>query len=105
MKIYISGPITNNPNYREDFAKAKIKIENDFKGMTEIINPAALSDVLPPSSTHDDFMRVCCELIEMADAVYMLKGWEASKGACIEYGYALAKDLIIIREEDNEEDN
>ena len=35
-------------------------------------------------------------MLDIADAIYMMTGWEKSKGACIEYGYAQAKDKKII---------
>lgn len=37
-------------------------------------------------------------LIDMCGALYMLNGWEKSCGANREYGYALAKDMIILKE-------
>ena len=37
-------------------------------------------------------------LLNMCDAIYMLKGWEKSRGANREYGYALASDKIIVME-------
>ena len=61
----------------------------------EIINPTVLS-ALP--LTYDEYMNLDLQLLDMCGAVYMLDGWEKSKGACIEYGYALAKDLIVLEE-------
>lgn len=43
-------------------------------------------------------MRLDLHLMDLCEAVYMLKGWQESKGANREYGYALAKDKIIIFE-------
>jgi hypothetical protein len=62
----------------------------------QIINPTML--VLPESCTHDDYMNIDLMLLDLADAIYMLKGWEKSKGACIEYGYARAKNKMILME-------
>lgn len=47
-------------------------------------------------------MEIDLCLLELCDAICMLKGWQESKGANREYGYALAKDITIIREEDLE---
>lgn len=42
MKVYISGAITNNPNYKKDFALAE-KIAK--KCGYEVVNPASLGEV------------------------------------------------------------
>lgn len=94
MRIYISGPITNVPDYKEKFSKAEQKLK-EMHPEADIINPTVLSD-LP--LTYDEYMDLDLRLLDMCGAVYMLHGWEKSKGACIEYGYALAKDLIILNE-------
>lgn len=98
-RIYISGPITGNKNYMVDFLQAEKKLLESFRGEAEVINPARILHELPESATWTECMRLCYKLLDMADAVYMLPGWTKSKGACIEYGYALAKDKMLIKEE------
>ena len=95
MKIYISGAITNVPDYKENFARAEEKLKAEYPE-AEIINPTVL-DALP--LTYDEYMELDLKLLDMCGAIYMLNGWEKSKGACIEYGYALAKDKIILLEQ------
>lgn len=95
MIIYLSGPITGVSNYREKFEKAAEKWSG---GGNKIINPAALDEVLHDGATWGDYMSICMRLLDMAEAVVLLKGWEGSRGANREYGYALAKDLIILEE-------
>lgn len=38
-------------------------------------------------------------MLGMCGSIYMLKGWEKSCGANREYGYALAKDMTVILEQ------
>ena len=38
-------------------------------------------------------------MMDMCDTIYLLKGWEKSKGANQEYRYALAKCYTILKEE------
>lgn len=96
MRIYISGPITGVLDYKEKFARAEEKIKANHPD-AEVINPTMI--VLPESCKHEDYMKIDFMLLNLADAIYMLNGWELSKGACMEYGYAIAKDLIILEDE------
>ena len=95
MKIYISGAISNTDDYMERFAKAE-------KELTEqgysVVNPAKVNAQLPEDTTYDEYMKMCFCMLDMADSIYMLSNYENSKGACMEYGYAMAKDMIIMYE-------
>ena len=94
MRIYISGPITNTPDYISNFSVAEQKLKSEYPN-AEIINPTVL-DKLPLE--YDEYMKLDLMLLDMCDAIYMMNGWEKSKGACIEFGYAVAKELIILSE-------
>ena len=91
MRIYISGPITNVPDYKEKFARAEQNLKAKYPN-EEIINPTVL-DKLPLE--YYEYMKLDLMLLDMCDAIYMMNGWEKSKGACIEFGYALAKGKAI----------
>lgn len=41
-------------------------------------------------------MKLDMTLLNMCDEIYMLKGWQKSCGANREYGFALAKGMVII---------
>ena len=94
-RVYISGAMTGVQNYQESFDKAenKLILENGYK----VINPAHIDDVMP-NADYEDYMVVDMFLLDMCDAIYMLKGWEKSCGANREYGYALAKGMEIMFE-------
>ena len=91
MRIYISGPITNNPEYMEQFAKAAETIA--ARGY-KYINPAELGKVLPDAEW-EDYMVIACELLQKADAITMLAGWDKSKGARFEGVLAFVNRLPI----------
>ena len=97
MKIYISGAITNNPSYKEDFERAEDYLQREYPS-ADIINPALVNSFLPKSTTYEEYMRMSFCMLDMADSIYMLSNYENSKGACMEYGYALAKGMIIMYE-------
>ena len=89
MKIYISGKITGDHDYKAKFEKAADAI-TQF-GHTPI-NPATAPDGL----TAQDYMRLSFAEIDAADMVVFLKDWADSKGASIERAYCeyINKPLI-----------
>ena len=43
-------------------------------------------------------MQMSMTMLKMCNAIYMLKGWEDSKGARLEYNYAIENNYKIIFE-------
>ena len=87
-KIYISGKITNNANYKAEFEAAELALK--IAGF-QPVNPA--EEYLPDGATWADYMRQDIKLLCDCDAIYMLNGWRESAGAKIEH--KLAQDLGI----------
>ena len=97
MRVYISGAITFNPDYKEDFASAEEKLtENGI----EVFNPAKTDAVLPKCMTYAEIMKIDLDLLDMCDAIFMLNGWQYSKGAKIELEHAIKNDKKIYLETD-----
>lgn len=94
-RIYISGKITGTNDYMERFNKAEIEMINqDY----EVVNPATMLDHLPTSTTHKEYMHVSYALLDICDGIYLMDGWRDSKGAVMEYDYALEKGLMVLYE-------
>lgn len=87
-KIYISGKITGDSGYIEKFKAAEKEVRQQYKGC-EIINPAAIMQTMPESTTHGEYMKISLCLLDMCDSIYMLPDWKESKGANMEYRRAL----------------
>ncbi|AOT26266.1 DUF4406 domain-containing protein [Vibrio anguillarum] len=84
-KIYIAGPMTGLPEFNKpEFFKAEFKLKCESY---TVLNPA----ILPDGLQHHEYMEICLPMVRVSNAVYMLKGWEKSKGAVMEHEYA--KDL------------
>ena len=97
MRIYISGAMAKRPDtYKEEFAKAEKEITE--KGYT-VINPAWL----PKGLDKNRYMPICMAMVDAADAIYMMKGWEDSKGARLEKAYAEYQDKLVLYEERSED--
>lgn len=83
MIYYIAGPMTGMPDYnRPAFHRAAAGLR--AKGHT-VINPA----LLPTELGDKAYLPICTAMIDAADAVYLLDGWQSSMGAVAEQNYAL----------------
>lgn len=100
--IYISGQITNCPNYEEQFEQAEQYLMKRYPGAI-IINPAKLNKKYP-KSTWRDYMLIDIDALHNCQMMYMIDNWRVSKGACIEYGFGLAEHKTILFENPNCED-
>lgn len=77
MKIYISGKIAGDPDYKGKFARAAAQLEQ--QGAT-VINPATA----PEGLAKLDYMRICFAEMEAVDYVVFLPDWVESAGAKLE---------------------
>lgn len=98
MKIYISGPITGVSNFKRRFTAAAAAIR---KLGHDPINPALCE--LPKGATWADYMRQDLKLLLGCEAVYMLRGWQKSRGAQLEHSTAQALELKIIYQREADE--
>lgn len=84
-RAYISGAITNNENYMQQFETAEKRLQ---AAGYEVINPAKILKPLEDICTYDELMNLCIGLLNIANCIVMLDGWKRSRGANREYGYA-----------------
>lgn len=89
MKVYIAGPISGYKNFNRTTFRL-IAEELKHRGY-EPIHTADMPDGLD----YEEYMEKSFELIDRADAVYLLPNWYASKGAVREIYFAHTKGLPI----------
>lgn len=94
MKIYISGKITGTTDYIQRFESAEKALSKYYT----VINPAKVNAQLPKEPTWEEYMKMSMCMLEMCDAIYMLKRWEDSKGAKLEYEFANSHNYKIFFE-------
>lgn len=93
--IFISGPITGIKNYKDKFNEAEKYLQNN--GFVNIINPAKVAEALPADAIkYEDFLKIDLQMLNACSMIYMLKGWDNSKGACKEHEYAINHGIDII---------
>lgn len=95
-RIYISGAITGTDDYLKRFAEAEADLT--AKGYS-VINPAKVNEQMPKETTYDEYMKMSMCMLEMCDSIYMLSGWQKSKGANMELNRAKELNLSIAYQE------
>ena len=108
MRIYISGAMTSDPNYREKFEAAEEWICKKFAN-AEVVNPARLSRELeesrgakPDSLPRAEYLKRDIKALIECDSLMAIPGFEKSAGAMLEMNIALALRQSVgqISEED-----
>jgi hypothetical protein len=97
-KIYLSGPITGREEkeYKADFNNAELYLT----GLGyDVINPT--SEVVIENGSWEDYMKRDLVLLLRCDYIYLLDGWEYSKGARLEYNIACDVGIIPLRLDEN----
>lgn len=97
MRFYISGPITGTKGYLKHFSAAERQLKDQGH---EAVNPAKNGYVMPPTTSHKEYMKVSIAQLSCCDGILMLKGWKKSEGAREEFCYAVDHKMPIIFEED-----
>lgn len=87
-KIYIAGKITGDPNYKAKFEKAAEAYRQ--KGYV-VLTPSWMPQGMQPA----DYMRICFAMIDTADVVAFLPGYETSPGAQVELQYCFYVDKDV----------
>lgn len=105
MKIYIAGPMTGIPEHNfPAFNEAATLIRALGH---EIINPAEMDG---PDFDHNNpapwqaYLKRDLVLLVNCDAIYLLPGWDSSRGAGLEYQVAITLGLKAYHNIDHIED-
>jgi hypothetical protein len=100
-KIYISGPITGNNTYVQDFSKGAEYAKKKL-GFTEVVNPAE-PILFSPYNEYEDYIKRDLKWLLDCSDILMLPGWEQSRGATLENTVAKVCGLKIhFKENENE---
>ena len=97
MKIYIAGKISGlkRKAVEEKFENAKKALS--LKGY-QIFIPTILP--VYDEMSHEDYLHICYSMIDVCDAIFMLKDWQESEGAKNELQYAYEHNKKILYEDE-----
>lgn len=93
MKVYLSGKIKGDPNYKAKFSSMTDEL---LSYGYKVFNPA----VLPDGFEYEDYMTLDLQILSKCDAIFLLRDWKNSPGANREYEKACKLGLMILTEED-----
>lgn len=94
MKVYISGPITDDPDYLRHFQEAEDFLRARWPH-AEIVNPTKCVP-FNPEWTWKDYMKEDIKLLVDCNAIFMMKGWTESRGANLENEIAVGMEMVVI---------
>ena len=78
MIVYISGPMTGVPDYKDRFQTAADLLI--AQGHT-VVNPANMDAVIDGELSYGKILDFDLALLAQCDAICLLPGWQHSKGA------------------------
>ena len=93
-RLYIAGPMTGLENFNFhsfDYATAEFN-----KLGWDVVNPAEIGRQFGLDKTHHFYMRKALESLVTCGAIFMLPGWEKSKGASLEFQVATALGFLEV---------
>ena len=90
-KVYISGPVTGVDDYMNNFdAAEKIMRDQGF----EVINPTTLPH--NHGRTYREYMKEDLKALLECNYIYLISGWENSKGAVFELETADMCGILVL---------
>ena len=95
-RCYLSGPITGVDGYMEKFNEHEHGIRNLFRW--SVINPARVNGEMPDDTSYEEYMEMSITMMKMCDCIFLMPGWENSKGARFEREYAIIRGMDIYEE-------
>lgn len=96
-RVYIAGPISEIADCnRQAFELAASRLREE--GYV-VVNPLEIAAALPfDGPIWADYMRADLHAMLDCDAIFLLPGWQASRGALLEYRVAEALGMEVLHE-------
>lgn len=92
MNVYISGPVTGNKDYKEQFGSMSYLLK---KYGHKPVNPVQVMDPVRGVLDYKTILNADLELLEGCDGILLMPGFEESNGAKKEFEKAKRLELKI----------
>jgi hypothetical protein len=108
MRIFLSGKITGNTNYYQEFLDAEKLINETLanSGINEdeyeIVNPLIFGEVLPLEAEYADFTSISILALKYCTHIFFLESAPDSNGAKIESIFSNVYDIKRVSKENIE---
>lgn len=97
MKVYISGKISGEENYKEIFEqRARLLKETGFIPVNPVSIGERLRKTLGREPSYEEYLSSGIEALKDCYGITMLPNWEKSHGAKKEYEYAVKHNITFI---------
>jgi len=101
--IYIAGPYTAEDVYlrRQNILRAERAAREVFRQGYIPVIPHSIGDALETGEKfkhfkHSDWMqKLCLPLLSRCDGIFLIPGWQESKGATIEFNFARENKIPV----------
>jgi len=97
LKVYIAGPMTGLKNYNREAFEAREKIIRAHGA--DVFNPATSKMSARCEAgevSYEEILRYDISELLKCNAIFMLDGWEDSKGAKLEHDIAEALGFVFL---------
>lgn len=101
--VYIAGPMTGKPNYNfQAFDAAESYLRTTYS--CKVCNPASFGAIVLKHAGHTQLVNelaadITMQALKLCTKIYLLNGWEESKGAIREVDYAIKNNMQILKQD------
>lgn len=101
--VYIAGPMTGKPNYNfQAFDAAESYLRTTYA--CKVCNPAIFGALVLRHAGQTQIANelaadITMQALKLCTKIYLLNGWEESKGAIREVDYAIKNNMQILKQD------
>lgn len=92
--VYLAHPYGGDEANVEDAKQIVCRLVKKFPGIV-FLSPLQATGFYYNDIPYLDGMNHCLELLSRCDELWLCKGWQDSKGCCMEYAAALTRHMPI----------
>ena len=98
--IYLAHPYGGDEKNVEDAKQLVRRLVKEFPGRV-FLSPLQATGFYYNDIPYIQGMEHCLTMLSRCDELWLCKGWQDSKGCCMEYAFAKAKGIPIIEVADD----